>query len=126
MRCLHVLVALTLTGCASGAGPRLTPTAPPDAGKRVVAENGAVTSANPLASEAGLAMLQAGGNAVDAAVATAFAIGVVEPQMSGLGGGGAMTIWLQSERRVEYIDFYPAQNAETFRTARARPTTAAA
>ncbi|NIP80301.1 MAG: gamma-glutamyltransferase, partial [Gemmatimonadetes bacterium] len=74
-----------------------------------------VTSANPYASEAGLEMLRRGGNAVDAAVATAFAIGVVEPQMSGLGGGGSMLIWLRDEGRAEYLDFYASQPAEAFR-----------
>ena len=111
--CSALLVLLA--GCASPGG--IPPTAPPDTGRRVVADHGAVASANPLGSEAGLAMLQAGGNAVDAAVATAFAIGVVEPQMSGIGGSGAMTIWLQKEGRAEFLDFYAAQNADTWQAA---------
>ncbi|MBA3640891.1 MAG: gamma-glutamyltransferase [Acidobacteria bacterium] len=74
-----------------------------------------VTSASPLASEAGVAMLRAGGNAVDAAVATAFAIGVVEPQMSGLGGSGAATVWLAESSRPVYLDFYAAQFADSWR-----------
>jgi len=108
-------LTLLLVACDSSGG--IPPTAPPDTGRRVVAEHGAVSSANPLASEAGVAMLQAGGNAVDAAVATAFAIGVVEPQMSGIGGSGAMTIWLQNEGRAEFLDFYAAQDADSWQPA---------
>jgi gamma-glutamyltranspeptidase / glutathione hydrolase len=89
-------------------------TSPADDVRRVVAKQGVVTSANGLASEAGLAMLRAGGNAIDAAVATAFALGVVEPQMSGLGGSGAATVWLEREDKPVYLDFYAAQPADAW------------
>ena len=103
---------------ASCAGPgALSTTPPPDTGRRVVAENGAVSSASPFASEAGLSILRAGGNAIDAAVAAAFAVGVAEPHMSGIGGSGAMTIWLQRDGRAEFLDFYAAQNADSWAAA---------
>ena len=53
--------------------------------------NGMVATKDRLATEAGLAMLGAGGNAMDAAVAACFAVGVVEPNSSGIGGGGYLT-----------------------------------
>ncbi|MEV4291421.1 gamma-glutamyltransferase [Nonomuraea bangladeshensis] len=56
------------------------------------ADAGLVTAPDPRAAEAGAAMLRAGGSAVDAAVATAFATGVVEPFMSGIGGGAWLVI----------------------------------
>lgn len=89
--------------------------APPDVGKRVAVRNGVVSSADPRASEAGVEILRAGGNAIDAAVATAFAIGVVEPHMSGLGGSGSALVWIAEEGRPYYLDFYAAQNADSFR-----------
>jgi gamma-glutamyltranspeptidase / glutathione hydrolase len=115
-----------LAGCSPAAPPAAAPTLAPDLGRRLVAEHGVVTSAHPLASDAGAAMLRQGGNAVDAAVATAFAVGVAEPEMSGVGGGGAMLIWLQRERRAEFLDFYPAQPVASFRRVRATRADSAA
>jgi gamma-glutamyltranspeptidase/glutathione hydrolase len=79
--------------------------------QRVEARHGVVAAAHPEAARAGLAMLEAGGNAVDAAVAAAFAIGVVEPMMSGVGGGGSITMWLAREREGWHVEFYPSSPA---------------
>ncbi len=66
-----------------------------------------VVAKHPLAALAGVEMLKKGGNAVDAAVATAFAVGVVEPFMSGLGGGGSMIIHLEGSHEDVNVDYMP-------------------
>lgn len=68
-------------------------------------ENGAVSSTSWYASKAGLEVLEAGGNAVDAAIAVAYTLGVVEPYTSGIGGGGFMTVYDAQTRKVKTIDF---------------------
>jgi gamma-glutamyltranspeptidase/glutathione hydrolase len=77
----------------------------------VVAGKGMVASAHALASQAGVNIMKAGGNAIDAAVAAAFTIGVVEPNASGLGGEGMMVIYRSDKKKPIAIDYRSAAPA---------------
>ncbi len=68
-------------------------------------KRGMVVSAHPLASQAGLDILRSGGNAVDAAVATTFAISVVEPFSAGIGGGGFLLLHQANQPKMKALDF---------------------
>ena len=71
----------------------------------VTSKGGIVASQSRKAAEVGAAVLAAGGDCVDAVIATTFALGVLEPWMSGVGGGGAMVLYRARENRYEVIDY---------------------
>src|ERR1043165_5587265 len=70
----------------------------------VMGGRGVVVTNHPLATEAGLAILRRGGNAIDAYIAAASTVGVVEPQQSGGGGEGFATVFSAAERRATVIN----------------------
>ena len=65
---------------------------------------GVVTTSEPAAAEVGAEILRRGGNAIDAAAAVQFALNVLEPQSSGIGGGGFMMIHLAKHKETFVID----------------------
>ena len=84
----------------------------------------AVSSAHPLATAAGIEVLKAGGNVVDAAVAVSFALGVVEPDASGIGGYGQMVVYLTGMEEPVVIEFLTrAPEAATLNNAALRDPT---
>jgi gamma-glutamyltranspeptidase/glutathione hydrolase len=72
--------------------------------KKIIADNGAVVSAHPLASKVGVAILKMGGNAVDAAIAVQLALAVVYPNAGNIGGGGFMVARLKDGKLLA-IDY---------------------
>src|SRR5271154_3088685 len=70
----------------------------------VMSDHGMVASGHPLASEAGVRVLKSGGNAVDAAIATWAAQGIVEPMMTGLGSDMLIMIYIAKTGEVRFIN----------------------
>ena len=66
---------------------------------------GVVASQHRRAAEVGAAVLESGGDAIDAAIATSFALGVVEPWMSGIAAGGCMILWRETEGKAYVVDY---------------------
>ncbi len=98
-------LAVTAAGAAAppGAASAGAPT-PPAKSPLAIGSGGAVSSVDPDATRIGLDVLRRGGNAVDAAVATAAALGVTEPYSAGVGGGGFFAYYDAATKRVLTID----------------------
>ncbi|NDU92924.1 MAG: gamma-glutamyltransferase, partial [Ferrovum sp.] len=88
-RCCKLFAALLLSFSLAGAHAQ---------GEAVIA------ASHPLAAEAGATILQQGGNAIDAAAAIQFALNVVEPQSSGIGGGAFLIIHLAKTHETVVLD----------------------
>jgi gamma-glutamyltranspeptidase/glutathione hydrolase len=105
------LSAIALIGLTAGARSQLLEVQPERAttwgwapAAAVTAKSHMVSAANPLAVEAGLQMLRAGGSAADAAIAVQLVLNLVEPQSSGLGGGAFVLHWDAAGKQIKSYD----------------------
>ncbi len=103
MRLIPQVAALcvTLTACVAATPPAPVPA--PETGP-AVGSRGMVSTAHPIATEAGLSTLRKGGNAFDAAVTIASTLNVVEPMMSGMGGYGTILVYDAEKGEAHYLD----------------------
>jgi len=96
-----ILIVSVLHGCSSKPSVK---TASVSEGRNIIVDSGIVVSAHPESSRIGISVLRKGGNAVDAAVATEFALAVTYPEAGNIGGGGFMLI-READGRTDLIDY---------------------
>lgn len=99
--CILFVFLTVLSGCR---GTEQSPTDEGIPSSGIGVGKGLVSSAHPLASEAGVRILKSGGTAFDAAVAIAAVLNVVEPMMSGMGGYGTILVYDSGEKRIRFLD----------------------
>lgn len=96
-----VIIASVFYGCS---GKSTVKNLTVNEGRNIITDSGMVVSAHPESSRIGIAILRKGGNAVDAAVATEFALAVCYPEAGNIGGGGFMLI-READGRTDLIDY---------------------
>jgi gamma-glutamyltranspeptidase / glutathione hydrolase len=99
-----IAASLLVLGLTTTSPARVAAAAPPIPRSVATGTGGAIATVDPYASRIGMRVLRRGGNAIDAAVAAAAALGVVEPYSAGIGGGGFFVAYLADRRRVVTVD----------------------
>ena len=99
------VITATILGLGLGRGQTAAGAGQGEVKRDALGANGVVAAAHPLAAQAGLEVLKKGGNAVDAAIAAALTLGVVEPNASGLSGGGFALVYVAKDKRCYVVDF---------------------
>jgi len=113
-KCFVISILLLIDSSALTVSAQMNPASTYQFHKHATCRNGAVVSAHPLASKAGIQMLKNGGNAVDAAIATQLALAVVYPGAGNIGGGGFMVARLANGSNIT-IDFREKAPADAYR-----------
>src|SRR5688572_23018739 len=114
---VSLIVTFGAAGCASTPAPPVQSAATPDiqSDAGVPSTTGLVVSTSSIASDIGAAILRKGGNAVDAAIATAFALAVTHPTAGNIGGGGFMVVRMANGQAttIDYRERAPLRSTQT-------------